>query len=146
MASCSREHPSLILMRWAWASWGEAQAVEPGALHTLAKGARQLVVQEALDTMGALGSYESQFTPTTYVGMSEPLAGAVISTCMGCTRHTRAPFAAVRLKQLCSRPWHASSGCHPADNGLRLNMWQSKQPYSPHSGINDSHAMAEGGL
>ena len=56
--------------------------MEPGALHTLAKGARQLVVQEALDTMGALGSYESQFTPTTYVGMSEPLAGAVISTCV----------------------------------------------------------------
>jgi len=48
---------------------------------TLAKGARQLVVQEALDTMGALGSYVSQFTPTTYVGMSEPLAGAVMSTC-----------------------------------------------------------------
>ena len=56
--------------------------MEQGALHTLAKGARQLVVQEALDTMGALGSYESQFTPTTYVGMSEPLAGAVISTCV----------------------------------------------------------------
>lgn len=48
---------------------------------TLAKGARQLVVQEALETMGALGSYVSAFTPTTYVGMSEPLAGAVMSTC-----------------------------------------------------------------
>ena len=47
----------------------------------MAKGARQLVVQDALDTMGALGSYVSQFTPTTYVGMSEPLAGAVMSTC-----------------------------------------------------------------
>lgn len=34
--------------------------------------------------MGALGSYESQFTPTTYVGMSLPLAGAVMSTCIMC--------------------------------------------------------------
>ena len=39
-------------------------------------------MQEALDTMGALGSYESLFTPTTYVGMSLPLAGAVMSTCI----------------------------------------------------------------
>ena len=81
MASCKRSIPRLIVMHGTSASRGEARAVEQGALRTLAKGARQLVVQEALDTMGALGSYESQLTPTTYVGMSEPLAGAVISTC-----------------------------------------------------------------
>ena len=32
---------------------------------TLAKGARQLVVQDALDTMLAEASYSSAFTPTT---------------------------------------------------------------------------------
>lgn len=48
---------------------------------TLAKGARQLVVQDALEMMGAEGSNVSQLTPMTYVGMSLPLAGAVMSTC-----------------------------------------------------------------
>ena len=47
---------------------------------TFTKGARQLVVQEALETILSLGSYLCSFTPTTYVGMSEPLAGAVITT------------------------------------------------------------------
>merc|ERR1719409_1838660 len=47
---------------------------------TFAKGARQLVVHEALETMFAEASYSSALTPTTYVGMSLPLAGAVMTT------------------------------------------------------------------
>mmetsp|Transcript_6293 Transcript_6293/g.16236 ORF Transcript_6293/g.16236 Transcript_6293/m.16236 type:complete len:215 (+) Transcript_6293:1126-1770(+) len=47
---------------------------------TLAKGARQLVVHEALDTMGAFMSRSWSLTPTTCVGMSLPLAGAVMRT------------------------------------------------------------------
>mmetsp|Transcript_303 Transcript_303/g.760 ORF Transcript_303/g.760 Transcript_303/m.760 type:complete len:220 (+) Transcript_303:1082-1741(+) len=47
---------------------------------TFTKGARQLVVQEALEMMGYSCLYWSALTPTTKVGMSLPLAGAVIST------------------------------------------------------------------
>ncbi len=47
---------------------------------TLAAGARQLVVQEALEMMLCLaGSYLSSFTPSTMV-MSSPLAGAEMMT------------------------------------------------------------------
>jgi hypothetical protein len=49
-------------------------------LPTLTKGARQLVVHEALEMMGYSCLYWSALTPTTKVGMSEPLAGAVIRT------------------------------------------------------------------
>mmetsp|Transcript_20376 Transcript_20376/g.51617 ORF Transcript_20376/g.51617 Transcript_20376/m.51617 type:complete len:205 (-) Transcript_20376:297-911(-) len=46
---------------------------------TLARGARQLVVQDALDTMKSLeGSYLSSFTPMTYMGAS--LEGAEMMT------------------------------------------------------------------
>mmetsp|Transcript_5799 Transcript_5799/g.19535 ORF Transcript_5799/g.19535 Transcript_5799/m.19535 type:complete len:370 (+) Transcript_5799:322-1431(+) len=47
---------------------------------TLANGAKQFVVHDALDTIVADGSYWSALTPTTYVGMSDPLAGAVMTT------------------------------------------------------------------
>mmetsp|Transcript_4948 Transcript_4948/g.14803 ORF Transcript_4948/g.14803 Transcript_4948/m.14803 type:complete len:391 (-) Transcript_4948:157-1329(-) len=47
---------------------------------TLAKGARQLVVHEAFDTILAFMSRSCSFTPTTWVGMSLPLAGAVMRT------------------------------------------------------------------
>mmetsp|Transcript_2043 Transcript_2043/g.4924 ORF Transcript_2043/g.4924 Transcript_2043/m.4924 type:complete len:264 (-) Transcript_2043:111-902(-) len=48
---------------------------------TLTNGARQLVVHEALEMMGACGSNSSSaLTPMTYVGMSSPFAGAVMST------------------------------------------------------------------
>jgi hypothetical protein len=46
---------------------------------TLARGARQLVVQEALEMMWSLiGSYFSWLTPMTYIGAS--LEGAVMMT------------------------------------------------------------------
>ncbi len=45
---------------------------------TLAKGARQLVVQLALETMLRSGVYLSSFTPMTNIGAS--LLGAVITT------------------------------------------------------------------
>mmetsp|Transcript_8089 Transcript_8089/g.18341 ORF Transcript_8089/g.18341 Transcript_8089/m.18341 type:complete len:342 (+) Transcript_8089:276-1301(+) len=51
------------------------------ASSTLTNGARQLVVHEALEMMGACGSKSSSaLTPMTYVGMSSPFAGAVMST------------------------------------------------------------------
>lgn len=37
---------------------------------TLANGAKQLVVQEAFEITGALGSYSSRLTPQTYIGAS----------------------------------------------------------------------------
>ena len=47
---------------------------------TLATGARQLVVHDALEMMWCVdGSYVSSFTPSTTV-MSGPLAGAVMMT------------------------------------------------------------------
>src|SRR5690625_3431956 len=50
------------------------------SLRTLAIGATQLVVQEALEMMSCVaGSYLSSFTPRTMV-MSSPLAGAEMTT------------------------------------------------------------------
>jgi hypothetical protein len=46
---------------------------------TLTKGARQVVVHEALEMMGYSCLYWSALTPITKVGISLPLAGAVIS-------------------------------------------------------------------
>ncbi|OID18194.1 hypothetical protein A7L28_19145 [Acinetobacter baumannii] len=46
---------------------------------TLTKGARQLVVQEALLIISSAGLYLFSFTPQTYVGIS-PFQGAVINT------------------------------------------------------------------
>jgi hypothetical protein len=45
---------------------------------TLARGARQLVVQLALDTMSMLDLYSFSFTPTTNIGAS--LLGAEMTT------------------------------------------------------------------
>jgi hypothetical protein len=44
---------------------GEQREIMTQEMRTLANGARQLVVQEALETMGAEGSYLSALTPTT---------------------------------------------------------------------------------
>lgn len=46
--------------------------------HTLASGARQLVVQLALDTMSMSGLYSFSLTPTTNMGAS--LLGAEMTT------------------------------------------------------------------
>ena len=50
------------------------------SLSTLAMGARQLVVQLALDTNFMSEVYLSRFTPTTNMGVSS-LEGADMTTC-----------------------------------------------------------------
>ena len=45
---------------------------------TLARGAKQLVVQEAAEMTALAGSYSSWFTPKTKVGVTSSFAGAVI--------------------------------------------------------------------
>ena len=47
---------------------------------TLVMGARQLVVQEALETTSISGVYRLWFTPMTKVGVMSSLAGAEIRT------------------------------------------------------------------
>jgi len=56
--------------------YGESQP--PDERQTLAKGARQFVVQLALDTMSRSGLYSCSLTPTTNIGAS--LLGAEMTT------------------------------------------------------------------
>ena len=71
-------------MRWslvyAWTVVITPRMMPKLSFTTLAAGARQFVVQDALETISCLaGSYCSWFTPRTIV-MSGPLAGAVMMT------------------------------------------------------------------
>src|SRR5699024_4842061 len=50
------------------------------SLRTLVMGARQLVVQDALETTFMSGVYLSRFTPQTKVGVSLSFAGAEMTT------------------------------------------------------------------
>ena len=68
-----------LVSKWGGGMRGRDGATPRPTPLTLAKGARQLVVHEALDTMVSLeGSYFSLFTPITYMGASPE--GAVMMT------------------------------------------------------------------
>ena len=57
-----------------------ACSIPNSSLMTLARGAKQLVVQEALETTFISGRSSSWLTPMTNVGVASSLAGAVRMT------------------------------------------------------------------
>ena len=57
-----------------------ARSMPNVSLMTLVRGAKQLVVQEALETTFISGRSSSWLTPMTNVGVSSSLAGAVRMT------------------------------------------------------------------
>jgi len=58
-------------------------------LQTLARGARQLVVQLALETISMLGRYVFSFTPTTNMGASAEGAEMMTFLAPPCTDNER---------------------------------------------------------
>merc|ERR1712225_158853 len=54
----------------AWTVVMRASTISKLSCRTLASGARQLVVHEALEMTSSLGSYLSRLTPQTYIGAS----------------------------------------------------------------------------
>jgi hypothetical protein len=80
---------------------------------TLAKGARQLVVQLALDTISRSSVYLSSFTPMTNIGAS--LLGAEITT-----------FFAPP----CNYPSHRNTSKHWKPNPCKIVANQFQQPVS----------------
>merc|ERR1719311_1445281 len=65
---------------WEWVVVISPLTMPNFSSRTFTKGAMQLVVQDALETMSASSENSSSLMPITMVGMSSPLAGAVIRT------------------------------------------------------------------
>ena len=66
------------------------------SLMTLVMGARQLVVQEALETTSISGVYRLWFTPMTKVGVMSSLAGAEMMTFFAPCRKWAEAFSVVQ--------------------------------------------------
>ena len=92
----ARASTAFCLAVAAWMVDISACSMPKVSLMTLVMGARQLVVQEALETTSISGVYRLWFTPMTKVGVMSSLAGAEMMTFFAPCRKWAEAFSVVQ--------------------------------------------------